>query len=297
MQAGRGVAACALLAIVLITVGWWALALYPVDVEAPTWVTRTRAACFGAVDDSLPSAGGWLLLVGEPIGMLGVLVAVWGEALRDDLRTLAARAWGRVAMLTLGIGVAGGAAAAAGRVHAALSTPTFESFSTRSAAGGPVFLDAPAPPLALTDQRGLPFSLASWRGQRVIVTFAFAHCADVCPTVVHQLREARDAAVGERIPLVVVTLDPWRDTPARLPSIAAQWALSPTDRLLSGSVDSVNRALDAWGVGRWRNPADGTVDHASVAYLVNARGRVVARLDGAFDRMRLLLSGEKAGGA
>ena len=47
-----------LAAVGVITAAWWALALWPFDAGAPTWLVRTRFACFGAADNGLPHAGG-----------------------------------------------------------------------------------------------------------------------------------------------------------------------------------------------------------------------------------------------
>lgn len=286
---GRGIAVLALTVILAITAGWWALALYPVSETAPTWVMRTRAACFGSVGSGLPSAGGWVLLIGEPLGMIGTLVTLWGGALRNDLRWLAALAWGRVALVGCIGALVWGNVRAAQRVmgvYDAASISSFEISGTTPVAR----LDAAAPSLVLTDQRGERFDLAAWRGTPVIVTFAFAHCADVCPTLVQQLREARRQVARQAVPIVVVTLDPWRDVPARLPHIAEQWKMDAGDRVLSGDVADVNGVLDGWGVGRARDGATGDISHAAVAFLVAANGRLAARLDGGMDRMRDLLA-------
>lgn len=45
--------------------------------------------------------------------------------------------------------------------------------------------------------------------------------------------------------MIVLTLDPWRDTPARLPALASAWGLGPDAYLLSGEVVEVEAALDA----------------------------------------------------
>ncbi|MBK6486006.1 MAG: SCO family protein [Gemmatimonadetes bacterium] len=288
---GHGVAAMTLALILVITAGWWALALYPVGADVPSWVERTRAACFGTVDSGLPSAGGWVLLVGEPIGMMGVLISVWGESLRTDLAWLRRRWWGQAVMLSTVLAVSMGSVAAGTVVAGAIALERGETFNSLTAAAPVTRLDLPAPPLVLTDQHGEGFDLAAWRGRPVIVTFAFGHCADVCPTQVHQLREARRGAGKESVPIVVVTLDPWRDVPARLPHIAAQWELTAEDRVLSGEVADVNAMLDAWSVARARDPATGDIAHPPVALLVNEQGRIAARLDGGMDRMRDLLQG------
>ncbi|HEX4934871.1 MAG TPA: SCO family protein, partial [Gemmatimonadaceae bacterium] len=239
-EPGRGVAATALALILGITAAWWALALVPLASDAPAWVVRTRAACFGSVGSGLPSAGGWVLLIGEPIGMIGTLVAVWGRALADDLAWLAARGWGRLAIVASLGALVWGNVAAGRRVLGALGSGDTSVFEANAAAQPVPRLDVAAPPLALIDQAGERFDLAASRGTPVIVTFAFAHCADVCPTLVHQLREARAQAAKGPVPIVVITLDPWRDVPSRLPHIAQQWNMAPGDRVLSGSVAEVN---------------------------------------------------------
>ena len=74
------VALGALGTVLAITIGWWALALWPVDAETPAWFVRTREVCFGAMASGLPNAGGWLLLVGQPLGMLLILVIGWPDS-------------------------------------------------------------------------------------------------------------------------------------------------------------------------------------------------------------------------
>jgi cytochrome oxidase Cu insertion factor (SCO1/SenC/PrrC family) len=72
----------------------------------------------------------------------------------------------------------------------------------------------------------------------------------------------------------VVTLDPWRDTPDRLPGIAAAWRLPPGARVLGGSVVDVERTLDAWGIARERDARTGAIAHPTAVHLVDARGRL-----------------------
>ncbi len=281
-----GVALGALLAILVITAAWWALALWPVGAAEPEWLERTRAACFGSMHGGLPDAGGWILLIGEPLGMVSVLFVVWGGSVRRDLRLVLARpAWRLVTVATIALALAGisllGAraarASAVGRSQVA-TTP-----------GIPWHLDVDAPAVLLTDQHGRRISFADFRGQTVLLTFAFGHCTTVCPTVVHDLQGARRAANRLDVPLVVITLDPWRDTPDRLPSIAEGWELSPRDRVLSGTVAEVVQALDALGIGHRRNETTGDIEHSGTVMILNERGRIAWRLDGDWRPVRDLL--------
>jgi cytochrome oxidase Cu insertion factor (SCO1/SenC/PrrC family) len=262
---------------------WWALALYPAA-NAPEWVSRTRLACFGAAPGGLPDTGGWILLIFQPVGMLAMLFAVWGDAVRADFRWLVARPAGR-----LMIGAALGALT--------WSALTAAMVVRRVASGAePIsFVSTPStvsvPELVLTDQHGQVFDLRQAANTPVLVTFAFAHCETMCPTQIRELLRIRSEADREDIPLVVVTVDPWRDVPSRLQTIAEAWTLAPGDRLLSGSVDAVNATLDAWGVARQRDEVTGDVLHALAAVLVHPGGRTATRVDGVMEPLRAILVG------
>lgn len=280
--------------IIAITVGWWGLALVPVGVEAPEWLLRTRAACFGTTATGLPNAGGWVLLVGEPLGMVGTLAAVWGGALRRDLRWLAASRWGR-AVLVLGTALLMGSAHLAGvRVTRALAT---ERVPLRDI---PVWQLAEAQrgasmALVLQDQHGVAFDLQAFRGRPVIVTFAFGHCEDVCPTIVRNAKAARTRAGREDIPLLVVTVDPWRDVPERLPHLAGMWALTGEDRVLGGTVESVTATLAEWGIATSRDARTGEVSHPATVMVLDANGRLAARLEGDVSRLYAILRDAQVG--
>jgi cytochrome oxidase Cu insertion factor (SCO1/SenC/PrrC family) len=136
-------------------------------------------------------------------------------------------------------------------------------------------LDHEAPELGLVDQRGDRVALADLEGRPALVTFAFGHCGDICPVVVESARRARDDAWGsEGAALVVVTLDPWRDTPPRLPDLAERWGLGPGDYVLSGEVEEVESVLDAWNVARQRDLRTGDLAHPPLVYVMDASGTI-----------------------
>jgi protein SCO1/2 len=270
--------AAALGAIVAITVSWWAFALWPVGGAGPEWLLRTRDVCFGTVGDSLPNAAGWLVLIGQPIGMVALLAVVWGAELRASLARAMAGATGQILVGIVAAVLVAGVSGVVVRVRTAGQEP----FATGAGdiAAQLTRINDPAPALTLTNQHGREVSLESFRGRPVIVSFAYAHCETVCPLIVSDLLSARERAGADPPPVLLVTLDPWRDTPSRLPSIATRWKLPEGMHVLSGPADVVERTLNGWRVPRVRNEKTGDISHPSMVYVIDAAGRIAYVVNG-----------------
>ena len=137
----------------------------------------------------------------------------------------------------------------------------------------------PAPALALTDQDGRPFDLASMRGTPALVFFGYTHCPDVCPTT---LADVRDAVKRSPVPVrvVFVTIDPVRDDAAALKQYLSFYDAGFTG--LTGTAAEIRRAADAWGVQYARidnGSANGyAMAHTADAFLVDAAGRLRDRI-------------------
>jgi protein SCO1/2 len=277
----------ALALILLITAAWWAFALWPLPAETPTWIARARATCFGVEVGGLPHTGGWLLLVGEPLGMLGILLAVWGDALGAGFRALAGSRSGRAALAIAVALVAGGGLLAGTRIGELRG----ESFPVNDVADRVLErVNRVPPPLRLVDQAGDTVTLARFRGRPVLLTFAYGHCRTVCPATVRRMLGAQRRARG--VALLVVTLDPWRDTPERLPHIAGSWGFEDDARVLGGSVEAVTAVLEAWGVPDGRDPHTGEVAHASTVYAIAPDGRLAYQTVGLGDEALAELVGQ-----
>jgi hypothetical protein len=193
-----GAASLALLLIFAITAAWWALALWPAGAVEPAWLLRTRAACFGSAPGGLPDAGGWILLIGEPIGMLGVLLVVWGGALRDDLRRMRAdRRW-RWITVAAALAVVLGVAAFGRRMAFATGLGTAPPATP---SGTPSLLDVDVSAFALTDQHGRRASLADYRRAVLLPCLRSLHhgLSDSrarCPARAHGCESSRSTAPG-----------------------------------------------------------------------------------------------------
>jgi len=273
----REVAALAALAFLLaVTAAWWALALWPAPTDPPEWLARARWVCFNVGDSGLPSAAGWLLLIGEPLGLGAALVITFNTSLRSGLRALRASEGGQFLIATIAAFVMLGATHAAARI--VRLTEATAPTSIESAALVPDTyprLDRPAPPLGLLDQRGARIDVAQLRDRPTLITFAFAHCETVCPALVSQaLAAQRNAAPESRPRIAILTLDPWRDTPSRLSALAETWQLPDDAFVLSGTPEEVNAALDRWNVPRARNESTGQVDHPALVYILDAQTNI-----------------------
>jgi protein SCO1/2 len=270
------IALAGLVALFVITSTWWALAFWPVQ-DGPLWLERTRYVCFGVTASGLPNAGGWIGLILGPLGMLAILATGWWDGVQQLLRD-ARRS--RAVSATLGALVLGCMVlviGAATRVQQARSSAFVPDPGSEVPPATYPRLDQPAPPLELVADDGVARGLADFRGGPVLVTFAYAHCESVCPLVVKHVLTAQELlrAKGTLTTVLIVTLDPWRDTPSRLPSMAQSWGLPASDAwVLGGTVADVEAALDAWNVPRARDLETGEVTHPSLVYVIDGNGRM-----------------------
>jgi protein SCO1/2 len=79
----------------------------------------------------------------------------------------------------------------------------------------------PLTAFALTDHNGHPFDLARLRGKWTFLFFGYTYCPDVCPTTLAELARAhtkiaKHGGTGFDTQFVFVSVDPNRDTPAKL---------------------------------------------------------------------------------
>lgn len=75
------------------------------------------------------------------------------------------------------------------------------------------------PALELTDQDGQAVAVNQLKGQWRLLFFGYTYCPDICPTTLAQLRELKGklpAEALERLRVVMISVDPQRDSPQQL---------------------------------------------------------------------------------
>lgn len=144
------------------------------------------------------------------------------------------------------------------------------------------------PDLALTDQSGASRKLASEViGDHIVVMdFVYTSCTTVCPVVSAIMAEVQ-ARLGERaggdVRLVSMTVDPLRDTPARLRDFAARHGAGKQWTWLTGRPAEINAVLKALGTY-----TPNFEDHPSVVMVGDGRSGRWSRYYGFPDPARLL---------
>jgi len=134
-------------------------------------------------------------------------------------------------------------------------------------------------PFKLIDQNGKPISDQDLKGQPFLVFFGFTHCPDVCPTTLFEVSEILRALgpQGERVRALFVTVDPERDTPAKLKDYLSSF--DPRLVGVTGDPAAIAAVEKAYRVYAKKIPTDGgnyTMDHTAIVYLMDKDGRFVA---------------------
>jgi protein SCO1/2 len=75
------------------------------------------------------------------------------------------------------------------------------------------------PDLQMVDQNGVPVGVDQLKDKWTLLFFGYTFCPDICPTTLAQIRQIRSELSTEdadKLRVVLVSVDPNRDTPQRL---------------------------------------------------------------------------------
>jgi protein SCO1/2 len=169
---------------------------------------------------------------------------------------------------TIGIAV-GVAAALVHRSQGSAAQPSPLRAQIAWAAGS-----KPAPGLALRDQNGATISLKSLRGRVVLLTFLDSKCVRECPIEGHVLGDVFRRMKGISAVALVVSVDPWADTPGSARTFAARASWTGNWRWLLGSRAALAPVWRAYNIAVKRTPGD--ILHSTALYLIDPGGNLRA---------------------
>jgi protein SCO1/2 len=234
-----------------------------------------RIRCFkydgstGAIEWSLV----WFM-VSEPLLLEGIILFVWRNSLQSLWRDR------RRAILPL---VSAGLA-----MFAVIAACLFK---VGNAEGGQLELpfpgerirtQLPTPPFAFVNQDGKTISLDDCRGKVVLVTAVYSSCTTACPMTLLQIRRLLDQLTpAERAELVVIalSLNPQQDTrELRAQTVKTYGFSAPQFHFVNGAASEVDDVLDRLQITRTRDQATGQIEHSTLFFCIDRRGRIAYRL-------------------
>lgn len=146
---------------------------------------------------------------------------------------------------------------------------------------------SPAPPPSLyalqaplVAQDGRATTLDRHRGHPTVVSMFYAQCPNVCPTLIARLRHLErglPAASRARLRVLLVSVDPERDTPEALRAIAARHGVDGARWTFARAAPEDVRKIAAALNLRYRALPGGEFNHATVLTLVDGEGRILAK--------------------
>ncbi len=134
----------------------------------------------------------------------------------------------------------------------------------------------PAPDFTLTNGDGEQVMLSDYQGKIVLLYFGYTFCPDVCPATLADLKVVQERLdeEGEKIQVIMVTVDPDRDTPQKLAEYVSHF--HPTFIGLSGSKEEIDAAGEGYGI--YYEKHEGTeatgylVDHTARVFVIEPDG-------------------------
>jgi protein SCO1/2 len=139
----------------------------------------------------------------------------------------------------------------------------------------------PLPPMALVDQDNRPFDTGRLRDGWSLVFFGFTSCPDVCPLTMTALAQTKkllaDLPADQRPRVIMISVDPERDTPERLASYVK--AFDPSFTGATGTKAAIDELARRMGVLAATRPIEGgsyTVDHTTSVFLIDPDGALRA---------------------
>ncbi|MBZ0092468.1 MAG: SCO family protein [Sulfuricellaceae bacterium] len=137
---------------------------------------------------------------------------------------------------------------------------------------------SPAADFTLESADG-PVSLHDFRGKVVLLYFGYTSCPDICPTSLSRMAQALSLLGREerdRVRVLLVTVDPERDTPARLKEYASFF--SPNIIGLSGTPKTIARVAKQYGAAFHKHTVASSlgyvVDHTALVYVIGKNGEL-----------------------
>ncbi|MBL0346345.1 SCO family protein [Candidatus Villigracilis affinis] len=119
-------------------------------------------------------------------------------------------------------------------------------------------------------------SLSDFRGKLVLIYFGYTFCPDICPATLGNVNQAlkQIGSKAEDIQLIMVSLDPQRDTPEKLEQYVAHF--NPTFIGITGTQEQVDTVTSLYGIFyEKKEGSEATsylIDHTATLMVIDREG-------------------------
>lgn len=119
-------------------------------------------------------------------------------------------------------------------------------------------------------------SLSDFRGKLVLIYFGYTFCPDICPATLGNVNQALKeiGAKAEDVQLIMVSLDPQRDTPEKLEQYVAHF--NPTFIGITGTQEQVDTVTSLYGIFyEKKEGSEATsylIDHTATLMVIDREG-------------------------
>lgn len=137
-------------------------------------------------------------------------------------------------------------------------------------------------PFSMTNQMGQPVTEKDYLGQPMAMFFGFTNCPDICPTTLLRLTDLMKklGPDADKLQVVLVSVDPERDTPEVLKSYLEQF--DPRFSAMTGTPEQLAAFAKNYRFVYKKVPlsdSNYTLDHSAGVYLYDSNGAFVGTLD------------------
>ncbi len=128
-----------------------------------------------------------------------------------------------------------------------------------------------------------PVSLKDYRGKLTLLYFGYTYCPDICPTSLAATSAGLKLLTPEervRVAMIFISVDPERDTPARLKEYAEFF--DPAMVGATGTPEVIAEVAKRYAAFYARQPVDTAggyvVDHSADTYVISPDGRLIGKI-------------------
>ena len=133
-----------------------------------------------------------------------------------------------------------------------------------------------------TTQKKEILKLDHFKDKIVIAAMVFTHCESACPRIVADMQRIESSLSEkelEQITFLLISMDPERDTPARLTEFSSEHKLNANWTLICSSLDATMEIANVLGV-KVKKLENGGFDHSNIIHVFEQEGVIVHQQNG-----------------